>query len=182
MPRISSEFREQVKSLSKDDLEKIILKVAAKEKSVYDYLVLNYFNTEDGEQDLVEEVKSDLDDLFMKNYKGYAPELKLANMVAACTKRINEFSKISSNKKHEADLLVYILDVPFSKNSKLFGTCFTAYDQKVTVMLKRLITIVTTKLDPDYLIDYQDKINKYLEIIHHESDFLEYVRSLPRAI
>lgn len=182
MPRISTDIKEQIKLLSRVDLERIIVKIAAKEKSVYDYLVLNYFDKEGGEQDLVAEVKTDLDKLFRKSYKGYAQELQMANMVSACTKRINEFSKISSNKKHEADLLVYVLDVPFSMSSKLFGTCFSAYDQKVTMMLKRLITIVTTKLHSDYLIDYQDKINKYLEIIYLRSGFHDYVRLLPRSI
>lgn len=182
MPKISIEIKEKIQSLSKSDLEKIVVKFAGKDKSFHDYLLVNYLNKEDGEQDLFEEAKADLERLFVKRYKGFSEELQLANMLAACTKRINEFIKVSKNKNLEADLLLHVLNVPFSMSGNLFGTCFTAYDNKVANMLKRMINVVTNKLHPDYQIEYQDTINDYLNILHSRSGFLNTVYNLPKSI
>lgn len=90
MPKISIEIKEKVQSLPKSDLEKIVLKFAGKDKSFHDYLLVNYLDKEDGDQDLFENTKADLEKLFRKRYKGFSQELQLASMLAACTKRINE--------------------------------------------------------------------------------------------
>ena len=57
MPRLSTEIKEQIKNLSKDDLQQIVLKLASKEKVAYDYLWINYLNKENGEQELFEKTK-----------------------------------------------------------------------------------------------------------------------------
>ncbi len=182
MPRLSKETKEQIANLSPIELQQIVLKVAAKEKSVYDYLLVNYLNKETGEQELFEEAKADLDALFYKAYKGFSQELKLANMLAACIKRLNEFTKVSKNEVLEAELLVFILEEPFSLSTNLFGTCFTTYDTKVAQILKRLITVVTKKSHEDYKIDYEDKINKWLQILHRTSNHLDMIYGMPEAI
>lgn len=162
MPRLSTEIKEQIKNLSKDDLQQIVLKLASKEKVAYDYLWINYLNKENGEQELLEKTKREIDLLTYKQYKGFSEQLRLANMLTACVKRINEFKKISNNKIMEADLLLFVLDIPFSLQTDFFGTCFTKYDTKVAQIVKRLITLVTKKLDEEYRADYEDKINHYL--------------------
>ena len=183
MPRISKETREQIKSFSHKELCEIVLKAAAKEKSVYDYIMVNYLDKENGEQELFETAKSDIQDLFYKGYKGYAEQLQLAKMLAACVKRINEFTKVSTNKVMEADLLIYVLDnVPFASSRNLLGTCFTPYDSKVGQIVKRLITLVTKKLHEDYKIEYEDKINKYLKILHQHSNHLDSIYDMPARI
>ena len=97
-------------------------------------------------------------------------------------KRVNEFTKVSKNQVLEADLILYVLAVPFSVDASIFGTCFTAFDSKVVQIVKRLITLVTTKLHSDYLADYQDTINVYLKILHQKSNFLDTVYYLPDKI
>jgi len=96
--------------------------------------------------------------------------------------RVNEFTKVSKNKVLEADLILYVLAVPFSANEYIFGSFFNAFDSKVVQILKRLITLVTKKLHPDYLADYQDTINGYLKTLHQRSGFLDSVYSLPDKI
>lgn len=64
----------------------------------------------------------------------------------------------------------------------MFGTCFTQYDTKVAMIVKRLITIVTKKLHPDYKVEYEDKINEYLQILHRTSNHIDPVYHLPKAI
>ncbi len=182
MPRLSKEIKEQITNLSYTELQQIVLKIAAKEKPVYDFLLVKYLDKETGEQDLFEQTKADLDALFRKGYKGFSEQLQLANMLAACIKRINEFTKISKDKSLEADLLVYVLEVPFSLTTNLFGTCFTQYDTKVALILKRLITLVNKRLHEDYRIEYEDKINEYLQILHCTSEHIDTVYDLPKTI
>jgi hypothetical protein len=74
---------------------------------------------------------------------------------------------------------MYVLEFVFSHSEKLFGTCFTAYDYKVGLLVKRLINLVETKMHPDYKIEYAKKINCYLAILHRRSTHKE---GLPQSI
>jgi YesN/AraC family two-component response regulator len=182
MPRLTKETRDSIKNLKVNELQEIVLKLAASDKTAYDYVFTNYLNKETGEKELMEETKSDLEVLFLKRYKGYADELKTANMLAACIKRINTFTKISKNKQYEAELLLYILEIPFSLSPNMFGTCFTQYDTKVALILKRLINLVTKKMHEDYTIEYQGTINRYLQILHQRSNHIDTIYELPKSI
>jgi hypothetical protein len=176
-----TEIKEQLGALPKSELVGIIVKLAAK-KANYDFLLVNYLDKDSGEKDLYEEARRDIDSLFQKRYKGFSEQLQLANMLGACVKRINEFTAVAKNKKLEADLLMYVLEVPFSLSTNMFGTCFTQYDNKVGLLVRRLITIVTKKLHPDYLVEYKDKLNAYLTILHRTSDFNGNIYLLPKMI
>ncbi len=182
MPRLSKEIKEQIKSLSEKDLQQIVLKLAAKEKTAYEFLLINYLDKESGENDLFEKTKNDLDNLICKGYNGFSEQLQLANMLTACIKRINEFTKISKNKVLEAELLLHVLNVPFSRSSNLLGTCFTKYDTKVAMIVKRLITVVTKNLHEDYKIEYEATINDSLNILHQTSSHIDTVYNLPDSI
>lgn len=181
MANFRAEIKEQVNLLSKNELVEIIVKLAGKKEN-YDFLLVNYLDKQSGENDLFEEARTDIDRLSTKGYKGFAEQLRLANMLSACVKRINEFTKISKNKKLEADLILYVLEIPFAYSTDMFGTCFTRFDYRVGLLVRRLITLVTKKLHPDYLIDYRDKINKYLTILHQTSDFNDTIYNLPKMI
>ena len=128
------------------------------------------------------QAKEDLDSLFMKSYKGYTDQLRLANMLSACTKRINEFSKICKNKTLEIDLVMHVLEAIFSETTNLFGTCFTTFDYKVGVMVKRAITLIETKIHPDYKIEYSSKINSYLNVLHRTANHIDAIYGMPEAI
>ena len=181
MPKISTEIKNRIATISKTELEKIIIKMAAKDKAVFDYLLVN-LEKETGENDLFEETKMDLDSLFRKSYKGFSKELQLANMLSACIKRINQFSKICKKRDLEADLMMHVLEFIFSHSTNLFGICFTAYDYRVALMINRVITIVQTNLHPDYKIEYAEKINKYLTILHRTSNHIDFIYGLPAQI
>lgn len=182
MPKISPEIRKQIATISKTELEKIVIKLAAKDKAVFDYLLVNHLERDTGENELFEEAKMDLDLLFRKSYKGFAQQLQLANMISACTQRIGKFSKVCKNKNLEADLVMYVLELIFAPSDALLGTCFTAYDYKVAQMVKRVITIVKTRLHPDYKIEYEEKINNYLTILHRTSNHMDFIFGLPGSI
>ena len=182
MPKISPEIRKQITTIPKTELEKIVIKLAGKDKAVFDYLLVNYLEKETGENELFEEAKTDLDLLFRKSYKGFSEQLQLANMLSACIQRINGFSKICKNKNLEADLVMYVLELICTPSAGLLGTCFTAYDYKVAQMVKRIITLIQTRLHPDYKIEYVAKINNYLAILHRNSNHLDFIYHLPASI
>lgn len=182
MPRLDKETKEQIKKLDYLELQEIVLKLAQKEKAVYEYIFVNYLDKEQGEKELFEKTQEDLDLIFQKNYKGYAEQIRIAKMLEASLKRINEFTKISKNKVLEADLLLYVLEIPFSLPASTFGTCFTRFDTKVAMIVKRLINVVTKKLHEDYKIEYEEPINNYLQILHQRSPHINTVYNLPKAI
>nr|NQU90066.1 hypothetical protein [Bacteroidota bacterium] len=181
MARLTVAFKEQIRNLSKKELEDIVIKLASK-KDNWDYLQVNYLDKECGEIDLLNEAKADIDKLRMKRYKGYAEELKRANLLSACIKRINAFTKVSKDNKLEADLVEYVLRIPFSGSEHMLGTCFTGYDYKVALLVRRLVNLVTGKLHEDFKLDYKDKINRYLDLLHRNSDHIETVYKLPNRI
>jgi len=181
-PRLDPQTKEQIKNLSHKELQQIVLKLTARDKSAHDFLRINYLDKEAAEQELFDEAMADLDLLFRKRYKGFSEQLQLANMLTACIKRINAFTKVSKNKVMEVDLLMYVLEVPFSLSTNLFGTCFTKYDYKVGQIVQRVITAVTKKLHEDYHIEYQEKINGYLKILHRTSNHIDTIYDLPDSI
>ena len=161
MAKLTEEFKEAIYAISKKELEKIVLKQAAKDKEFYNYLFVNYTNSKHGEQELYEQAQIELDQLMCKNYKGFSDELRLANMLAACNKRIEQFSKINKNKSLELELIMKVLELPFSLSSNMFTTCFTNYNYKVYLLLKKAINVLETKMHPDFVVQYAPILNKY---------------------
>ncbi len=182
MPRINPEFKEQIKSLTTAELQKIVLKLAAKDKFIYDFILVNYLDKDSGKRELYDEAVNDLNILFASGYRGFVKHIQMANMLRACTKRIDQFCKVSNDKKLEAELLMHVLKVPFSLPVEFFGSCFTQFDAMVAQLVRRLITIVTKKLHEDYKIEYDEKINQYLQILHARSRHINLVFNMPKEI
>ena len=181
MPRDKAILKVQVNELSKKELVDIVLKLAGKRYN-YEYLLVNFLDKDGGEQSLFEEAKEDIDKLCLKEYKGRTIQHQLVKKLNACTKRITEFTVETRNKKLETDLVLYVLGMQFANPSKVFGARFSGYDYKVGLLLKRLINLVTKKLHPDYLIDYQDKLNEFLSKLHHTSNRINTIYDLPQQI
>lgn len=182
MPKIDSNIKEEIALLPKNELVKLVIKAASKNKEFHDYLLVNYIDKSHGEKELFEQAKRDIEILFHKSYRGFSQELQLANMLAACNKRINEFAKVSKDKTLEMELILQVLEIPFSFCSKCFGTCFTRYDQQVYLLVKKAMTLLKKKLHEDYHIQYAPKINEYISSLHHTSDHLDYIYNLPEKI
>ena len=175
-------MKEEIKQLSKKELENLVLKAASMNKQFHDYLLINYIDRERGEKDLFERAKADLNLLFLNNYKSYSYELRLANMLAACNKRILEFSKICKNKAFEMALIMAVLKVPFSLPAENFKTCFTKFNYQVSLLLRKAITLLKAKLHEDYYIQYAPEINSHLAFMHQHSSHLDYVYNMPATV
>lgn len=181
MPRDKAILKEQLAQLSKKELTEMVLKLSAKRYN-YEFLLVNFLDTDGGEQTLFEEAKEDIDRLYQKEYKGRTTQHQLAKKLNACTKRITEFTIETKSKKLEADLVLYVLELQFANPARVFGAKFSGYDYKVGLLLKKLISLVTKKLHPDYLVDYQDKINEFLNKLHKTSDRINTIYQLPQSI
>lgn len=181
MPLNKVLLKEQLAQLSKKELAEMVLKLAGKRYN-YEFLLVNFLDREGGEQTLFEEAKDDIDSLWQKEFKGSTELKKLVKKLNACTKRITEFTVETNSKKLEADLVLYVLELQFANPKKMFGARVSGYDYKVGLLLKRLIALVTKKLHPDYLIDYQDKINDFLTRLHKTSNRINTIKELPASI
>lgn len=182
MPRLDKHTKERIRQLDPKVLSDIVIGFASKNQELFDHLLVHHLDKEGGEQELFQAARADLDGLFYKRYKGFSDQLRMANMLAACLKRVNGFSRVSKNKVHEAELLLQVLEVPFGMPDAMLGTCFTQYDTKVAAILKRLIDVVTKKLHEDLRMEYAGTVNGYLQRIHRASSHLDVIYKLPKAI
>ena len=181
MPLNKVILKEQLAQLSKKELAEMVLKLAGKRYN-YEYLLVNFLDTESGEQTLYEEALEDINLLCEKDFKGSTELKKLVKKLNACVKRINDFTIETKSKKLEADLVLYVLEIQFKNPTKIFGARVSGYDYKVGLLLKRLISLVTKKIHPDYLVDYQDKINDMLIRLHKTSNRINTIKELPDKI
>ncbi|MFM7429980.1 MAG: hypothetical protein ACKO1F_08785 [Flammeovirgaceae bacterium] len=182
MAKINESIKQTIAQLSKKELENLVLRAAQKHNEFHDYLLITHADPEFGEDELFEKAKADLKYLYGKRYKGFSEELQLANMLAACLKRINEFDKICRNKELELKLIMFVLEVPFSLSTNMFCTCFTAYNHKVYLLLRKAVTILQKKLHEDYRLEYEAQLNEYLSIMHRTSSHLHYIGNLPNMV
>lgn len=181
MPINKTILKEQLAQLSKKELAEMVLKLAGKRYN-YEFLLVNFLDKEGGEYTLFDEAKDDIDVLCEKEYKGSTELKQLVKKLNACVKRINEFTVETKNKKLEADLVLYVLELQFKNPTRVFGSRVSGYDYKVGLLLKRLINLVTKKLHPDYIIDYQDTINDFLTHLHKTSNRINTIKELPLVI
>lgn len=178
MLRNKAILKEQLTQLSKKELVEMLLKLSGKRFN-YEFLLVNFLDTTDGELLLFDEAKDDILTLHAKEYKGRTIQHQAVKRLNACTKRIADFCVEVKNKKLEADLLLFVLQLQFDLPKSTFGARISGYDYKVGLLLKRLITLLRTKIHPDYFIDYQETIQVYLTKLHHTSDRVATIKQLP---
>lgn len=181
MLRNKAILKEQLERFSKSELVDILTKISAKRFN-YEFLLVKYLDPESGEQLLFEDTKEDIELLVNKEFKGRTVQHQMVKRLKACTNRIKDFTEETKDRKLEADLILYVLEIQFRDNSDVFGAKYSGYDYKVGLLLKRLINLVSTKLHADYLVDYQDKINMMLSSLHHTSNRINTIKSLPKEL
>ena len=182
MPKVNKGDRELIKQLPQGELANIVIKLISKDKNAYDLVYISYLNQETGEKDVYENTLSNINACFYKSYTGRIQSQRDAKMLSACIRELNSFTKISKNKTMEADLIMVILKEAIIDRKDSFGSYFTAFDNKVAQILKILLTIITKKIHPDYLIDYQEDVNTYLKIFSKYSCHNSFTYELPKNI
>jgi len=180
MSKITVEFKEAVLSLPVNNLQDAILKYCRKDQAFYDFINLRYLKNKEAEEELFEKTSA-----FIRNYI-YFPggrgviQRRLKSGMDKCIKQINHYAIMSANKKREADLLLLLIDSTLEAYTDELGTCFTTFDSKLALTTKRLLSLVTKKLHPDYFIEYEDELNRFLRILHARSSHLDIVYHMPQ--
>lgn len=171
MPRLTPELKNVITSLTSEEMQKIILRFAKSNQEVYDTLVYEYLNNNNNTE-LFEKVKEEIE--FTLIYlSGRTIQKQLAKAISKSIQKVNRFAKITKDKKLEADLLVFLLNIVFNKYDDCFGTCWTVFDSKVGITTKRLVNLVNKKLHCDYRIEYREDINNFIRKLKKTSSHID---------
>lgn len=182
MPTLNKEFKQAIKQLPVSDLQKLVIQAAAKNREIYDMIDLQYISGKEAEKELFEETKEQaLSEIYFAGDRGIFQK-NLAKAIAKAVKHINYYAKVTKHKEGEAELLLAVLTEVFENHATQLGTCWTVFDSKLANTTNRLFNLVTKKLHEDYWIEYNEPINKFLKILHAQSNHLDYVYNMPHSI
>ncbi len=182
MPRLSKEFKQAILEIPTDELQKIAIQFASKNKEFFDLLNLKYVSGNEAEDELFEEIREKIG--YEINFPGWRGIIQknLAKAISKAIGHINHFAKASKNDVREAELLLYLLEMTFKNYSHELGTCWTVFDSKLAITTNRLYNLVTKKLHEDYKIEYVGRVNRLLTLLHAKSRHLDYVFNMPKSM
>lgn len=180
MPKLSQEFKDAITSLSEKEKEKIIFRFARKNQEIFDILNYEYAGGEN-KYDLFEDTKAEIESNFAV-LSGRIIQKELAKKIGKSVQSINAFTKVTKDKKLEADLLLFLLKIVFENFSSDLGTCWTVFDSKTAITTNRLYNLVVKKLHYDYHIEYRQDINNFLQILKSKCRHLDYVYGMPAVL
>jgi len=182
MPRLSKEFKQAIQEIPVVELQKLVVTAASKSQEIYDWINIQYVNGKDAETELFRETNEKaLGEIYLFNDRGILQK-NLASAIGKAVKHINYYEKITGNSNGEAELLLNLLKEVFRDYSGKLGTCWTVFDSKLAVTTNRLYNLVTKKLHEDYRIEYEEPLNRFLEILHSKSNHLDYVYNMPKSV
>lgn len=181
MPRLTEEFKSAVQKLPVEDLQTAVISYARKDQTFFDFLNLQYLGNLEAAEALFEETMDFIrDTIFFPVGRGVIQK-QLKSSMDKCIKQINHYATVSKNKKNEADLLLFLVETVFHHYSDELGTCFTTFDSKLALTTNRLYNLITKKLHPDYFAEYEDQLNKFLQLLHRHSNHIDYVYNMPKV-
>jgi hypothetical protein len=182
MPRLSEEYKQAIKKIPVEELQKVVIQFASKNSELYDFINLQYIEGDDAKEELFEEtIEKISDEILFLGERGIVQK-NLAKAITKSVGYINHFVKVTKNKNREADLLRNLLDDVYENYADELGTCWTVFDSKLAVTTNRLYNLVSKKMHEDYQIEYSDSLNRYLEILHSRSNHLDYIYNMPKSI
>ncbi len=182
MPRLSKEFKQAIKGIPLDELQKIVLKAASQNPEIYDFININYVEGTEAEEELFEQTKEYISDEICFLSKRGIIQKNLAKAITNAIRYVNHFSKVTKNEIREAELLVFLVDETFQNYADELGTCWTVFDSKLAITTNRLYNLVTKKLHEDYQIEFTEPINRFLKLLHAKSFHLDYVYNMPKSL
>lgn len=182
MPRLSKEFKQAISEIPVEELQKLVIQFASKNPEIYDFINLQYVNGTDAEDELFEEIIEKIsDEILFLGERGIVQK-NLAKAITKSVGFINHFVKVTKNEIREAELLLNLLDDVYENYTDELSTCWTIFDSKLAITTNRLYNLVTKKLHKDYLVEYREPLNRFLNILHSRSNHLDYVFHMPKSI
>jgi hypothetical protein len=182
MPKLTSDFKKQIKTLDFKDLEMIALKCASRDRFCYEYILVNFLNPEYGEQDLFEKYKLELDALSQKTFAGRTESKRLSKLLKASNQLVKQFKLVVKKANLEVELYLHLLEIQFEMLPQSISVRYQVYDNAIARTLKKVIDLVKEKLHEDYLLEYEGKINGYLLTLHRVAPYNTHVKELPKKL
>jgi uncharacterized protein YifE (UPF0438 family) len=182
MPRLSKQFKDAIRQIPTDDLQKLVIELAGKHKDIHDIINVRFVEKEGAEDELFEDTKVAIEDEMDWLSNRGPQEKNIARAMANCVKLINHYTKVTKNKRREADLLKFLIGTTFRKYEGNLGTCWTVFDSKLATTTKRFHTLVTKNLHEDLLMDYRNDLNRYLQKLHKNCNHLDMVFGMPKEV
>lgn len=179
MPKISKEFKKEIIKIPISELQKLVIELARKSQEVYDLVDVRFINHQNADDDLYNETKEMI--AFEMEFIGSrgAIQKQIAKSIAKSVEGINHYAKVTKNKVNEAELLLYLLEITYKSYDGELGTCWTAFDSKLAITTRRLLTLVKKNLHEDYFVEYEAPLNRFLAILHSKCDHIDFVYNLP---
>jgi hypothetical protein len=175
MPKAPDIVKEALKSLSKAELEKLVLKAAVKSKPFHDYLLVTYAPDGMGVEDLLDQAKEKIRLAEFKNYVGRSYEKKQNRKLMAQAAFIAEFDKNCNQKEFTLELLLIIIHSQLNDPGIQFGTWYQAYDKKIASLLNRAIHLLQHKIHPDLVGNYKEEVNQYITLLKSKASHVDSV-------
>ncbi len=99
MPRLSKEFKQAIQEIPVEELQKLVIQFASKNKELYDFVNIHYVENEDAEDELFEETIAKItDEILFLGERGIVQK-NLAKAITKSVGYINHFAKVAKNKK-----------------------------------------------------------------------------------
>lgn len=178
MPKITADFKKQVKQLSRTELETVLLKFAGRDKQLWGHLYIHYINPTFGVEELLEQTQEGLVTIFEKPYRGKTETIRRIRCITASLKYVAEFAKIVKQPELEVELLLQVVEYQLSLPSKL-GTHYQSYDNKVTRLIKKIIDLLDKKVHPDYHLEFAPRVNQALTYVRERVPYNTVLQKLP---
>jgi hypothetical protein len=171
-----------LESLTAKQKDKLIHQLLKRDKEMIERLYLEHIATPIERDERFEYYKKEVEACMHTYYRAPCDELIMAKAISNAKKIIVQFAKLDKRPEKEAELLMDILKVVFDENPAQLGTCWTKYDHSVGQTIKKLITLIKSKLHEDYLIEYKEPLESYISRLKRTSSFNDSIYLLPDTI
>ncbi|MEQ8415447.1 MAG: hypothetical protein RIB71_13310 [Imperialibacter sp.] len=169
-------------SLNEKEKDKLIARLLAKNRAELDAIYFQKVASKDDLEDLFADVKAEIEGA-MNVYINYGTLQKnLAKGIQKATQAINRYKAIDRRPEKEGELIMHMLEIIFTEFGNEFGTCWTVFDFRVAQAVSKVVTIVTKKIHADYRMDFEDKINGYIQRLKAVASHNDVIYNLPDKI
>lgn len=179
--KLPNELKKAISEMPDREKDKLLFRLVAKDAALVEQL--NFRLLENGET--TEERRDDLKDYMERFFRNIAPHYYspgyLLLEMRYLSGRINDHVKTTKDKYGEIELNIFLL----TRTLELFGhktknaslrraSTFNTYTVKRTLKILKLIE----KMHEDYALDFQENMNKLMELIRTQPTMINEAKSL----
>ncbi len=166
-----------LEKLNQKEKDKLIINLLKKNKEEIKKIYYQFVALPKEIDDLFHDTKIEIEQEFFGIYYGVVQK-KLAKAIGNSNKIIKAYAAVDKRPEKEAELFLFILDILFENFSNEFGTCWTVYDSKTGQLMSKLLKKIK-KIHPDYIVEFEEKINNYIYRLKKIASHNDLIYNLP---